>query len=119
MREDFEKYEYILNRAELDVERSIEILRERENSLECLRGCKKVETKDLFSGFLLDFKVKVGESYSTAIMGDGRSQSSMDDKKYSTAYFSVNNHFFTNTQKEIIKTYLVNEYNVKLVEFVR
>ena len=117
--EKYQSYEYILDCAKKDVINAEVLLEERESRLEWLEKCKTVETKELYSGFLLDFKVGVGESKSSAIIGDGRSKPAYDNNNYDTAFFYVENYFFTDSQKEIITTYLKSEYNVKLVKFVK
>ena len=117
--EKYQSYEYILDCAKTDVKNSEETLKQRKSSLKWLEKCKTIETKELYSGFLLNFKVGVGESKSNAIIGDGRSKPAYDSNNYSTAFFYVENYFFTDSQKEIITTYLKSEYKVKLVEFVK
>jgi len=117
--EKYQSYEYILDCAKQDLANTKESLEKRTSRLEWLEKCKTVETKELYSGFLLDFKVGIGESKSSAIIGDGRSKPAYDNNDYSTAFFYVENYFFTDSQKEIITTYLKSEYKVSLVKFIR
>ena len=117
--EKYQSYEYILDCAKTDVKNSEETLKQRKSSLQWLEKCKTIETKELYSGFLLNFKVGVGESKSNAIIGDGRSKPAYDNNDYDTAFFYVENYFFTDSQKEIITTYLKSEYKVKIVKFIK
>lgn len=117
--EKYQSYEYILDCAKTDVISAEDLLEERRSRLEWLEKCKTVETKELYSGFLLDFKVDIGESKSRAIIGDGRSKPAYDNNDYDTAFFYVENYFFTDSQKEIITTFLKSEYKVKLVKFLK
>ena len=113
-----ESYEYKLECAEADVKNAADSLASRTKHRDWLLTRKQVETQDLFTGFLLDFKIELGESRSDDIIGDGRSAPAYSDEVFSAAYFSMGDYFFTESQQDIVVKYVKSIYHVRIVQFV-